>query len=228
MTLGTDRVLRAAGLVIWAGLFDVLLLTGRASRFVGPRTHWVLVFGAIALTLTAAASVASVGRRGHARPLRPTDLRVLAVIATPALLIAIVPSPVLGSFAAGNKGTVLPPPQPHQAGTPITLYDVALGFQYPDYARSLGLTDGRRVRITGFVSDTDRTGGPFELTRFRTTCCAADAIAYSIDVVPPPDLEAPTDDQWLAIDGTVGTLNGQPVVTARSVRPIKAPANPYG
>jgi hypothetical protein len=64
------RVLRGVGLLAWAVFFDYLWLSGRSADYVGPRTTWVVVFGAI--TLTAASLLYLSGALTRANSERPS------------------------------------------------------------------------------------------------------------------------------------------------------------
>ena len=58
---------RTVVLVTWAAFFDWLWLSGASGRFVGPRTAWVVLFGAATLTAVAALHLAMSRRRPRAR-----------------------------------------------------------------------------------------------------------------------------------------------------------------
>jgi uncharacterized membrane protein YcgQ (UPF0703/DUF1980 family) len=83
------------------------------------------------------------------------------------------------------------------------------------------------VRIDGLVSK-ERDGDTFELSRFLASCCAADAMPYSIRVEPPADAPPLELSQWFEVVGTLRGADGGFVVVAEQLRPIDRPANPYG
>jgi uncharacterized membrane protein YcgQ (UPF0703/DUF1980 family) len=58
------------------------------------------------------------------------------------------------------------------------------------------------------------------------TCCAADAVPYSIDVKLPDTAGDFEDNKWLRVRGTVGPQRKS--VVATSVEPIDPPIDAYG
>ena len=67
MRLDWTRLLRGVALLSWALFFDWLCLSGRSSLYVGPRTTWVVTFGAITLTAAAVLYLLSVRSREPAK-----------------------------------------------------------------------------------------------------------------------------------------------------------------
>jgi uncharacterized repeat protein (TIGR03943 family) len=227
------RVLRATGLVAWAVFFDYLWLSGRSVDYVGPRTTWVVVFGAIALT---GASVLYVsGLLSREATTRPTakELGRLVVILAPIALAATAPSVTLGAQAVDQKRTAdgatsLARLEAYD-GT-IRLYELAAAAFNPQWAAERGIAAGLRVEFDGFVSK-KRSNGTIELSRFLASCCAADAMPYSIDVVPPAGAAGVEKNQWLQVRGQVadkadGTRGFE--VVAEDIEPIDRPLDAYG
>jgi uncharacterized repeat protein (TIGR03943 family) len=230
MTLDWVRLMRGLALLAWAGFFDWLWLSGRAGDYVGPRTAWVVPFGGIVLTVTALLYLRSVraGERSRA-PSLGESLGLLALLA-PLLLVAAAPSSSLGALAVERKrssGDQIAAVDRLGDRAELTLYDIAGANSSADYAADRGIRAGVRVDIDGLVS-AELEGDAFELSRFLASCCAADAIPYSIRVEPPGDAPAPELSEWLQVSGTLAQRPEGLVLVAERVRPIDRPSNPYG
>jgi uncharacterized repeat protein (TIGR03943 family) len=227
------RVLRAAGLVAWAVFFDYLWLSGRSVDYVGPRTTWVVVFGAVSLTVAALLYISGLLTREETT--RPTvrELGRLVIILSPIALAATAPSVTLGSQAVNQKRTAdgatsLARLEAYD-GT-VRLYELAAAAYNPQWAAERGIEGGLLVEFDGFVSKT-RDDGTIELSRFLASCCAADAMPYSIDVTLPAGASRFEQDQWLLVRGqVVEQTDGDRVfgVKADAVEPIDRPPDTYG
>jgi len=89
---------------------------------------------------------------------------------------------------------------------------------------------GQRAKVTGFVVKSDALPqGVFLLTRFVITCCAADVYPVSLPV--QAETESLQNDQWLAVEGKMFTLevagSRKLAIAAEKITPIPEPANPY-
>jgi uncharacterized repeat protein (TIGR03943 family) len=227
------RVLRGIGLVAWAVFFDYLWLSGRSVDYVGPRTTWVVVFGAIALTAASALYVSGLLTRQET--VRPTvkELGRLVVIVAPIALAATAPSATLGAQAVDQKRTAdgatsLARLEGYD-GT-VRLYDLAAASYNAQWAAERGIADGLRVDIDGFVSKL-RDDGRIELSRFLASCCAADAMPYSVDVEIPSGAPGLEKNQWLRVRGqVVEPTDGERkyAVVADEVELIERPIDAYG
>ncbi len=94
-----------------------------------------------------------------------------------------------------------------------------------DTARPL---TGRRVKLLGFA--TPKSGGGWYVTRLVISCCAADALAYKVEV---RGAGAPPSGSWVEVTG-VWQPDGQPTgpdavpaLTAAQVVPVPQPRDPY-
>jgi uncharacterized repeat protein (TIGR03943 family) len=91
--------------------------------------------------------------------------------------------------------------------------------------------DGLFVTILGQSTPRENAPRPaFDLYRLVVTCCVADAVALSIEVVAPPDTPIPTG-RWLRAAGIL-RLEGEagvklPVLHAVGITEIPPPQNPY-
>ena len=89
----------------------------------------------------------------------------------------------------------------------------------------MGIVDGFEISLVGFVSRSAETPeGAFDLTRFYVSCCAADAIPYSVAVVDGPD---PDVDEWLRVSGHLEQRGSAFVLVAEDVVEIGEPEDPY-
>jgi uncharacterized repeat protein (TIGR03943 family) len=129
---------------------------------------------------------------GHGHPHHEPRIGWLLIL--PVIGLLLIAPPALGSYTAGQAGTVLTartsdsdyPPLPPGDPAPITLLDYASRAAF-DGGRSL---TGRTLQLTGFVT-AGRDGRPM-LTRIVLTCCAADGRPIKVgltgdvpDGVPP-------------------------------------------
>jgi uncharacterized repeat protein (TIGR03943 family) len=228
------RVLRGTGLVAWAVFFDYLWLSGRSVDYVGPRTTWVVAFGAIALTAASLLYVTGLVTREETS--RPTgrELRRLVVILAPIALAVTAPSVTLGAQAVEQKraadgATSLARLEGYEGS--VRLYDLAAASYSPQWAVERGIEGGLRVAFDGFVSKVRDDGETVELSRFLASCCAADAMPYSIDVTLPAGTAGVKKNQWLLIRGeVVEPADGERAFSVRAdeAEPIDRPADTYG
>jgi uncharacterized repeat protein (TIGR03943 family) len=230
MTPDWVRLVRGAALLAWAAFFDWLWLSGRAGDYVGPRTAWVVPFGGIVLTVAALLYLRGAWRAAGARTPTAGDLLGLVALLAPLLLVVAAPSSSLGALAVDRKrstGDQVAAVDRLDATADLTLYDVAAANASARYARDRDIRAGLRVDFDGLVSDKVKNG-TFELSRFLASCCAADAMPYSIRVEPPGGEFDHDLSQWLRVAGTLRRVGGSLVVVAEWVEPIARPANPYG
>ena len=215
----------------WASFFVWLLISGKVKTYIGPRTYWVVVFGAVCLTL------ATVGQL----LLRPSEKDApsarwwvgYAAMVFPMFLVLVVPEPNLGSLAASRKSSggvvsaaALQPPE-LEPGQEISFQEISYALQSEEYAAALGIGEGYEVDLIGFVSGSEEfSSETFALTRFSIFCCAADAVPYTISV-RPPDGERYGLDEWLRVRGVLQREGETIVVSAETVEPVEPPDDPY-
>jgi uncharacterized repeat protein (TIGR03943 family) len=224
------RAGRAAVLGVWSAFLAWLWLGGEVGRYLGPRTQWVAVAGAVALGAAALLHIPALTGSGPARP-TGTEAVAWALLLVPVAAVALVPAPSLGALAASRKAPMqgaialgsLAAPAP---GAPISFIDLHYANSSEGYAASRGVAPGARVRLLGFVAG-DADGG-LQLTRFYVSCCAADAIPYSVTVVLAPGERAAAGvDSWLEVWGTVAIEDGAYVVRAHRAAARSEPQDPY-
>jgi uncharacterized repeat protein (TIGR03943 family) len=88
-----------------------------------------------------------------------------------------------------------------------------------------------KVEFNGFVSERRSDGSTLELSRFLASCCAADAVPYSVDVIVPEGTAGYEDNQWLQIRGEVAETGSRKKafqVVAEDIERIDRPADAYG
>ena len=227
------RIARAVVLVLWTSFFAWLLLTGEVYRYIGLRTHWVVVFGAITLTVATVAQLMSLRSSGDDGRLTAREVGGLALLLCPILVVLMIPAPSLGALAASTKATggilssdALIPSAPKN-GEGVTFVDIHFASASDAYAADVGITDGYRVELTGFVTHSEEApAGGFALTRFFISCCAADAIPYSVGVDPGQARSWP-DDTWVTVAGALYKEGDQYVLRADSVTTVPEPKDPY-
>lgn len=228
-------LMRSFVLFVWAAFFLWLLVSGEVYRYIGSRTYWVVIFGAVTLSVAALAHLVSGDRGSHVEGVRVRDVLGFVTILLPVLIVISVPNPGLGALAAAKKGAggivsstiALQPPQ-RKINGPLSLEEIEYASQSQEYADAVGIVEGLSVKLVGFVTHPpDSDEGSFALARFAIFCCAADAVPYTARVVPPdgsPDYE---DDQWLRVTGRLAKDEEGWFVEATEIEPIPEPKRPY-
>jgi uncharacterized repeat protein (TIGR03943 family) len=231
-------LLRTFVLAAWAVLFAVLWATGEGERYLGPRTQWVIPFGAVALAATALAQgVLAATRRGEPRPAFVREAAGSLVLALPILALLVVPTPELGAHAASKRRAsdavvVAQLPSSRLAAARLadtrhaSFVDVAVATLSPTEGAALGLAPGAAVRVQGLVVHDGDVPGTFGLARFFISCCAADAFP----IVVPVDAGTrarPPEDRWLVVSGTLQRRADRLAVVARQIEETEEPDSPY-
>ncbi len=221
-------IVRNIVVAAWAVFFGWLWLSEELSRYLGPRTYWVAPFGTIALGVAALAGFVTKNEdRGGATG---RDLAGAALVVLPIAAVLAFPSPQLGAQAASRKaasggvlsvGTIIAPPY---SSDRVAFAEIDYAGRSSDYATSIGVGEGTEVTLEGFVAQR-ADAGDFELARFYVSCCAADAIAYSVSI--DWDEPAPPVDAWLRVTGVLERTDEGFVVDADSVATIPPPDDPY-
>jgi uncharacterized repeat protein (TIGR03943 family) len=158
---------------------------------------------------------ASPGEHGHEHHHEP---RIGWLLVLPVLGLLLVSPPALGSYAAGQAGSVLTAQNADSdyaalpAGNPV---DVAL----LDYASRAVFDDGRSLtgrtlRLTGFV--TPGPDGQPMLARMVLSCCAADGRPIKVGLLGngPAGVAA---DTWVQVVGTYANKVGKDPVNNAQV-----------
>jgi len=224
------RVLSAATLAAWAGLFWYLIASGQTSLYLSSRTAWVVPVGAILLT------IAGVGRLLSLRSARPEPVKLSeaasgALVVLPVVVVLALPPATLGTFAASRRSSLAGAGFAGSAGDistgEVTLVDVAAALRSKEAMQSLVKRAGSDVSFVGFVSrDPSMPADEFSLTRFLISCCAADALTVQTRVVGAPAGKF-HDDDWVRVEGQIFPLGREVLVDAASVAKVSRPAHPY-
>jgi putative membrane protein len=236
MRIGTATV-RTVLLAMWAGLFVYLWLADEATRYLGPRTQWVIVFGAITLTLAAAAhAVYAFAQRPGRRVSRGEALGALALLVPLAAILA-TPRAELGAYAAERKwstqdvvASLRPVARTGEvvggADSEPSFAEVATVVLQPELSGLYGLAAGSSLNVDGLVVHRSGTSGTFGLARFMISCCVADAIPVIVPI-DPGTTATPPQDTWLDVSGSLERRGGELVVAAREMTQVEAPETPY-
>ena len=231
MRLDPTRVLRATALVAWASFYAWLWLSGEMTRYLGPRTYWVVAFGAIGLGACALAHLVTL-RSERPRRISVRETGGIALLIVPILAVVVVPRAELGSLAAAKKRTsgiavgALAAPAPDVAGEP-SFINVHFAERSERYSAETGIGEGTELDLLGFVTRPPGTRPQmFELTRFYVSCCAADAIPYGVRV-DPDDAALYRSDAWLRVSGVLAKEGRSYVVSAEYVTTVAEPDDPY-
>lgn len=224
----SKRAVMAMMLSMWGAFLLWMALSGTMTRFLGPRTYWVAWFGAVTLLLTGAITGLHALRAPGPRAGR-ADWAGVILLTIPMAFVLALPSPQLGAQAASRKAvgvgalsSFVPPPA---SGGEIGLEEIHYGGISRAYADQVGIVEGAEVDLTGFVTHPKNAkDGTYSLTRFYISCCAADAVPYSVPIQADADLE---DDTWLKVRGTLARGQGGFVVTPVEIQEIQEPSSPY-
>ena len=222
------RALRAVVLLCWSGFFAWLWLSGEMTRYLGPRTYWVVIFGALSLGAAGLAHVVTLRSEDGPGRIASSDAVAALVLLIPLVAVLTVPDARLGAQAASRKASagglaaasLLPLPEPDGE---ISFIDLHYAMESAEYAASAGVTEGAEVELTGFV--TYSPSGRLQLTRFYVSCCAADAIPYSAALGGAAGRW--DEDVWLDVEGTVSGSGDGLHVEVTSVREVEPPDDPY-
>lgn len=194
-----------------------VLVTGRYVSYVKAGL-WPLL----------AVSVVLVGLFAFTRGHQPRAGWLLLV---PVLVLLLISPQPLGSYAAGNAGTVLTqaeeyPPLPDGDPVEVKVFDYASRAVF-DGGRTL---KDRRVKLLGFTSAGPQ--GERLLVRMILTCCAADGRPVKIAL---KNASVFPDDTWVEVVGSyvdstaADGVNGEkiPFLDVESMTEVTQPERPY-
>lgn len=229
------RALGGLILVAWSTFFSWLWISGEMSRYLGPRTYWVIPFGAIALGVAGLLHVFTLRSSTPQPGPSIVDMVGAVMLVVPLIAVATVPNADLGTLAASRKsagGPVITEGLATGAVDPVenpTFRDITYAEESQRYAEAIGVTEGTEVELTGFIDESDGAPkGTFQLTRFYVSCCAADAIPYSVAVDPNGHTSAqPETDSWATVSGKLEPREGRLVVVANDFKAVPEPEEPY-
>ena len=222
------RIARGGVLGLWAVFFLVLWASGTAGRYLGPRTQWIVPFGAVVLALaTIAYAYGYVRARRSGPSLTLREAASLFALLVPLAAVSLVPHAALGSYAASRKGGIsFAFVRPHAPAKPseASFLDIRIADGDRDFAAQAGIRPGVRVRLLGFVvASKDVPSGTFELARFYIACCIADAEAVGV----PVGGRGYKPNTWLEVTGSLAKRGKRFVVVPDKVIRVRAPEEPY-
>jgi putative membrane protein len=229
------RAFRTLVLLAWAGFFAYLWLSGEVRRYLGPRTYWVVPFGAAVLLGAALVQLVTLRSGPSGQRLSMKQIGGLAVLLVPVIAVAMVPRAELGALAASRKSTgglapgagYIAPPPPSSHAEP-SFIDIHFANESASYGATRGVVDGRAIELVGFVSQPPGSpGATFQLTRFYVSCCAADAIPYSVVIDPAEVTGGFSTNMWLSVSGVLRQDGDGFSVEARDIQKVPEPQDPY-
>jgi uncharacterized repeat protein (TIGR03943 family) len=242
-----NRQAQAVIMLLVGGAVLRTSLTDDYLRYVKPGLRPFLIAAAAVLIVTAVMTLwyelrgtktpepdcegAAVGHDGgHAHEPKVAWLLILPVFG-----LLLVAPPALGSYAAGQAGSVLAsqqvsdyPPLPPGDPAKITVLDYASRAVF-DKGASLG---ERTVQLTGFVT-TGPDGQPM-LARIILSCCAADGRPIKVGLSGNTPTSVPADT-WVEIVGQYSTRTATdpvnkaivPYLEVETWRQIEPPKQQY-
>jgi uncharacterized repeat protein (TIGR03943 family) len=221
------------GAILKAGLTDMYL------RYVKEALQPFLIGAGLLLV---AAAIMTLWYELRGRPEQPDEdghahhePKVGWLLILPVLGLLLVAPPALGSFAAGQSGSVTAapagsdyPPLPPGDPAPVALLDYASRALFDD-GRSM---TGRTLKLTGFI--TPAPDGKPMLARIVLSCCAADGRPIKVGMTGQAPIEVPADT-WVEITGVYSSQRAKdPVndvdvafVEVKSWQEVPQPKNPY-
>jgi len=243
--------------ILWGAYLVVMYRTGALQRCyqTSPYFYFTGAAGVLLVLLSAKAALAILRRPASACPCEacggtheaPTVVRwswwadvkdhlVLGLVLMPLLVGVLVPSRGLNALAALRRSGTSDPQDILDTFRAERRKFIDMEGRYKklnllevlDHVYAHGDTP---VSTLGFVTAVDRTRGDlFQITRFKMTCCAADAVPISL-YVRWADASRLQRDTWVRVLGTARreTLDGRRtvVIVADSIQETAAPASPY-
>lgn len=204
-----------------------IVLTNTYLRYVNPWMKWPILAASLVLFVVSIRHlfVRTEETANHTLPI------VTWLLLLPVLVLFVASPPELGSYAAERRLATNAPRPKVQRGLD-TPSDGAVNMTLGDF---MSLAEWEPVRsvtshsvaLTGFVSK--GPGNAWYVTRMAITCCAADALAYRVQVLGAP---APQRDQWIQVTGRYvdpqkPTPRLNPAIAAQDVRFVVKPKNTY-
>nr|WP_088974509.1 TIGR03943 family protein [Micromonospora coxensis] len=215
-----NRRAQAVIMLLFGGTIVKVSLTGVYLRYVKEGLRPFLVVAGLILVAAAVMTLWHEWRKpsaskqhdhghddGHGHAHEPW---VGWLMMLPALALLLMAPPALGSYAAGQAGTISAseisdaPPLPPGDVVPLSLLEYASRSLY-DGGKSLA---GRKVRLVGFI--TPGADGKPMLARIIMSCCAADGRPIKVGLAG--DVPSAAPDTWVEVVGRyTATTSKDPV-----------------
>lgn len=235
MTIDSHAV-RTVVLAAWSAFLAWLWLSGEVARYLGPRTQWVVAFGAVALGALAMVYGRSLRASGDGG-LRPgrRELAGLAAMLVPIVAGCVVAHASLGSAAASKKlaGRGVDTSQLAELASDnakgVGFLELKAAEHNAGFAAKNGIHTGLSVHLMGFVQGSPAgVRSPFQLARFYIGCCVADAVPIDVTVERAEIPRTPlTKDQWVDVVGAVTRRGRGFVLQAEKLTRVSQPQHPY-
>jgi putative membrane protein len=225
-------IARSFVLIAWAILFAHLWRAHESLRYLGPRTQWVIPFGAVTLTLAAAANAFYAVLEPQRKRLSAREVLGSLPLLVPIVAIIAVPHATLGAHAVSKKqatrDVLFTQLGRHAARTPSSngTSFAAIATATLQTKGWVGLKPGDRVQLSGIVARGTTDKGTFGLARFLISCCVADAIPVIVPIDPGGGV-VPPDDAWIRVTGRMEQRGKRLVVRAQAMERTVAPKSPY-
>ena len=242
------RLWCAAILFIWVNAYLWLLDDERYVTFLRP-SFWWLVAGGLLLSVFMLVAVIAQGKNGKERGVTFEDFTRGVILILPVIYLPLNQGQALDSYALerrainlnGETGMNSAPStnvttksstnvqKPTALPTQIAKTEKLPLFQIRDYFKYY---ENKEILTRGMVfSGKKLPPGHFVAFQFKIVCCAADAVPVAI-LTKWDDSKKLKKDDWVEIRGILGRTkrNGKaiPLITAKAVKVIEKPKNPYG
>ncbi len=243
------RRLWCAGILfVWINAYLWLLDGDKYVTYLRPSFVWLIVAGLLfSLLMLIAVMVRQKGRKESGTSFK--DLTRGIILILPVIYLPLNQGDTLGSFALerravglnGDTGVSLPasngttsvvkptPPPPTATANNAPIVERIPLFQIRDYFK---FYEGKEILTRGMVfSGKKLPPGHFVAFQFKIVCCAADAVPVAI-LTKWAHSDKLKKDQWVEIKGVLGRTKRKgkyiPLITAKTVKMIEKPKNPYG
>jgi putative membrane protein len=228
------RNVRTIVLLTWSAFLTWLWLTHETVRYLGPRTQWVVPFGALALGVAAVVYVRAQGAPEQQLRPRAGEVAGCAVLLVPVVMGLLLAHTQLGAMAASKKLTSrgIDPSQlsalASSDSSELSFLQVKVAEHNAKFANDNAIHPGRGVRLLGFVAGHPTRAGSFELARFYITCCVADSVPIGVTIEPGSvHLPRAKRDDWLSVTGELVRRGHALEVRATGITHVRAPKDPY-
>lgn len=222
-------------LILLGGALLKISFSGLYLRYVKEGLLPLLIASGVIMIVLALFAIVRDFRRGkpeeddheHSHSSRSTWLMLLPVLA-----VFLISPPALGGDVVGSNADTnqtqrsrnLLGELPSGDVIPLSMTEFITRTAWDES----GTLDGRRVRLTGFLT---RAEGDTFVARIAISCCAADARPLKVKLAG--DVPSLPDEQWVEVTGQVVPKSASektswvPTFTVESFNPVAEPVEPY-